>query len=274
MQLVFTRRDLLNDDLDGSVLGVEFERIWREQHRAIAKRALVTAGVDDRVPFVLQSDGAIDRELSELFRIYAGQTSGRTTMASYGHHAIRFVRWIAGRGLTIASVTPAHLADYRRLRNGSGIESGSWNSEAAAIKSLFDAASITKVRSDNPCKFPTLVWYNGGARIEPKAPDFVTLSQFERFRDEGLGVGCYGLRNVAFANLLLTSGMRLDEANEYRIEWFPTLDVVRNAAGRSIPHQITAEAAKGHRPRKVRISKAALDSMRMYCRSACKIDPV
>lgn len=264
MDLIFTRKELLDVDLDPSILGPGCEEAWCNSLRVIAKRALVTAGATDRVPFILCNDGTIDTKLAELFRTFTGQTYGRTTMASYGPHAMRLVRYLAERGLELSSVRPADLAAYRRLRNASGIEAVSWNSEAAALKSFFDAAVLLDIRPDNPCTFPTLVWYNKGGAVDRKAPDFITLADFQRFRDEGLANGRYGLRNAAFANLLLTSGMRLDEGNEYRIEWLPSLTAVRASPGESIKHTITPDAAKGHKGRAVRISKAAYDSMRIY----------
>lgn len=264
MDLIFTRKELLDVPLEEEVLGAPYEQLWHEQLASLSKRALVTAGVNERVPFVLASDGTVDVDLAELFRTFAGQTAGRTTMFSYAQHAIRLVRYLTELSSSIANVRPAQLATYRRLRNASGIEPLSWNSEAAALKSFFDAAVLLELRPDNPCNFPTLIWYNKGAHVEAKEPDFITLAQFQCFRDEGLAFGRYGLRNVAFANLLLTSGMRLDEGNEYLAEWLPDVNVLESAPGQSLKHTITAEAAKGHRSRSVRVSKAAYDSMRMY----------
>lgn len=264
MDLIFTRKALLDARLDEDVLGTPYETFWDERLSSISKRALVTAGVDDRVPFVLASDGTIDLGLAELFRMFAGQTSGRTTMLSYAQHAIRFLRYLAELGANVANVSPSQLATYRRTRNMSGIEPLSWNSEAAALKSLFDAAVLLDLRPDNPCEFPTLIWYNKGARVDPKEPDFITLAEFQRFRDDGLAFGRYGLRNVAFANLMLTSGMRLDEGNEYLAEWLPKVSVLEGTPGKSYKHKITAEAAKGHRSRTIPIPKSAYDSMRIY----------
>lgn len=264
MDLIFTRKELLDARLDVEILGAPYEALWHERLSSLSKRALITAGVNDRVPFVLAADGSVDVDLADLFRTFSGQTSGRTTMFSYAQHAIRLVRYLTELGSSVANVGPAQLATYRRMRNASGIEPISWNSEAAALKSLFDAAVLLGLRRDNPCNFPTLIWYNKGAQAEAKEPDFITLAQFQRFRDEGLAFGRYGLRNVAFSNLLLTSGMRLDEGNEYLSEWLPDARVLERAPGQSLKHIITAEAAKGHRSRSVRVSKAAYDSMRMY----------
>lgn len=264
MDLIFARKELLDASLDPDVLGASYEEQWQDNLRALAKRALVTAGVNERVPFVLEADGTVDLGLAELFRTFAGQTSGRTTMSSYAHHAMRLIRYASQQGLSIAEIRPAHLTSYRRIRNASGIEPISWNSEAAALKSFFDAAVLLEIRPDNPCNFPTLVWYNKGAQVDPKEPDFITLADFQTFRDMGLAYGRYGLRNVAFANLLLTSGMRLDEGNEYLASWLPDPDLVTNAPGHSLRHKVTPNAAKGHKARFVRITKTAFDDMRMY----------
>lgn len=184
-------------------------------------------------------------------------------MQTYGSHAFRLIATLAAQGKAVSGVTAADLNDYKRARCAE-VEPRSWNSEAAALKSFFDAAVLAGLRSDNPCHHPALFWYIKGAAVEPDEPDFLTLAQFERFRDEGLGWGRYGLRNVAFANMLLTSGMRLSEGNDYQRVWLPPLDVVEKAKGNSLVHKVRATSAKGHRERKVRISKRAYQSMRFY----------
>lgn len=228
VDLVFTRSELLDVNLPEEVLGKRFEDAWRSTFRAAAKRALVTAGVDDRVSFILAADGTIDSDLTSVLRTFSGQTSGRTTMSSYGLHAVRLIRFLSEQGIGLESVKPADLARYKRFRMGSGIEPISWNSEASALKSFFDAVILEGIRPDNPCSSPVLVWYNRGAQSSRQEPDFITLKQFERFRDEGLAFGRYGLRNIAFANFLLTTAARLDEGNDYGIAELPDLQAVRD----------------------------------------------
>jgi site-specific recombinase XerD len=264
VDLVFTRFELLDLDLPEHVLGKRFDDAWRSTFRATARRALVTAGVDDRVPFILANDGTIDTYLTGVLRTFSGQTSGRTTMSSYGRHAVRLIRFLSEQGLDFESVKSTDLARYKRVRMGSGIEPISWNSEASALKSLFDAVILEGYRTDNPCSSPALAGYNRGAQSSREDPDLITLKQFERFRDVGLAFGRYGLRNVAFANFLLTTAARLTEGNEYRIAQLPTRQAVRDTPSRSISYDVSPNAAKGYKGRQVRISKTAVDSMRLY----------
>lgn len=277
MDFLYVKRDLLDQDLEPEICGPGFEAAWQDRLRLAARRALTVEGVNDRVPFVLQADGSLDEELSTLFRLWAGQVPGRTTMESYGRHAFRLLKTMHSQGIDLRSVTVNYLANYRRIREATEIQRKpvddgsrrtrkpiSWNSEASALKSFFDAVVLAEIRSDNPCDHKALKWYNAGASVTPEEPDFITLAEFEHFRDEGLAFGRYGLRNVAFANMLLTSGMRLDEGNDYTMARLPSLDVVQRAKGNSIRHRVAAEAAKGYRARSVRISKNAYHSMRTY----------
>lgn len=276
MDLGFVKSELLAAELADEICGADLEALWSSQLRAAGNRALAVEAVTNRTPFVIRSDGSIDEELSMILRRFADQVPGRTTMETYARHAFRLLLTMARDGMDLRTVSFTYLADYRRIRNAAEIrrkDAGgksrrrkpiSWNAEASALKSFFDAVVVSGIRLDNPCQHKSLNWHIGGAMAAPEEPDFVTLADFERFRDEGLAAGTYGLRNVAFANLLLTSGMRLSEANDYKAAQLPSLEEARMGRGRSTPHRVSRHSAKGSRSRWVRITKGTFESMRSY----------
>ena len=264
MEFFFTRAGLLLENIDSDIIGAPFEEVWRGELREVCRKTFVAIGVDDRAPFILRSDLSYDRVGSELFRTQAGQVTGRTTMEGYGRHGFRFLRWIAGRSGGLRAVDVRSVAAYRKQRLAQGVTPRAWNTEAAAVKSLLDAAVVTGTISSNPCAHPNLAWYHHGAEAAPKAPNFVTLAQFKRFRDGGLGTGVYGLRNIAFANMLLTSGMRIAEGNHYPEALLCEAVIARTPGRRSVPHLVPASVAKGGKLRKTIISRAAVDSMLQY----------
>ena len=206
---------------------------------------------------------------SAILRTMATQKGGRTTMATYGPHAFRFLADMFGSGVRIEDVTPNHLLQYKARRkspvDGRAIKPRSWNSEAAALKAMFDAVVLLGIRPDNPCNHPNLGWLDGGASVEPDEPKFITLEQFRRFRDHGLMVRTRSpLRNAAYAETLLTSGMRLYESNRFPRTAMP--DQPQANAGRAFTYGVPAPDGKGHRARDVPIGVSAYRRMRDYDR--------
>ena len=254
---------MLESALDHRGCPAALEQAWHTSLRESAQRALTILGVTDRVPFVIRSTGEVDQQTSDLLLLFSGEIPGRTSMESYGRHVFRLLQTIRQEGATIESVTKRQLADYKRRRNAEGLKPLSWNAEASALKSFFDMVkNLAELRQDNPCDQKN--WYHSGASMTADEPDFITLAQFEKFRDEGLAFGPYGLRNVAFANMLLTSAMRLNEGNSFIKDQLLTPEAVNRIRGKSIKYKVDRSSAKGSKERFVRISKSAYLSMRVY----------
>lgn len=261
--LFYVRRNKLESALNTLGCPEPLEQAWHTSLRESAQRALTVLGVTDRVPFVIRPDGEIDEATSNLLLLFSGEIPGRTTMESYGRHVFRLLQTIRQEGATIGSVTRKQMSDYKRRRNAEGIKPASWNAEASALKSFFDVVvDLAELREDNPCEQRN--WSHVGASVAANEPDFITLAQFEQFRDQGLAFGPYALRNVAFSNMLLTSAMRLNEGNSFLKDELLTPEAVNRAKGRSIKYKVPPSSAKGSKERWVRISKSAYQSMRVY----------
>jgi hypothetical protein len=206
MRLKFSEPDLLDVRLPDTVMPPELEAFWQQTAAPLARKLYARTGVTARTPFMLEDAFALHDLGSAILRTMATQKGGRTTMATYGPHAFRFLADMFGHGGRIEDFTPNHLLQYNARRKspvyGRAIKPRSWNSEAAALKAMFDAVVLLGIRPDNPCNHPNLGWLDGGASVEPDEPKFITLAQFRRFRDHGLRVRTRSpLRNAAYAEL-------------------------------------------------------------------------
>jgi len=104
---------------------------------------------------------------------------------------------------------------------------------------------------------------------------FVGLDHFFAFRDVRLRGrqfdGCedpawsgrHGERNALFAELLVTTGLRLEEAASLLIVELPVADRIRSAA-KSIPFRLPASIAKGGRSREIRLPARLLHRLADY----------
>jgi site-specific recombinase XerD len=104
---------------------------------------------------------------------------------------------------------------------------------------------------------------------------FVGLDHFLSFRDVGLRGwqldGCedaawsgrHGERNALFAELLVTTGLRLEEAASLLIVELPVADRIRPAP-RSFPFRLPASIAKGGRSREIRLPARLLHRLADY----------
>ncbi|QQP89458.1 tyrosine-type recombinase/integrase [Skermanella rosea] len=275
MEIVFTRRNMLEKDLDPEILGHDFETIWQTQLRPIALRTLDARGIDDRVPFILDDRLSCDETLSGVMLELSSLIAGRTTMESYARHAFRFLRYLQRRSKTLSELDNTTLSDYKRYRlKTDGIEERSWNAEAAALKRFFDACVLREILPRNPVNMPLFAWAIRSAAAAPERAKFITLAQFKKFRDEGLARGRYGSRNIAYADLLLTTGLRLDEGNGFRDSDIPKpAAAMPPSTGKGFNHRVRPEVAKGSKGRKVRISPKCENSLLFY-RDLLRVDQV
>ncbi len=268
LDLVFTRSALLDRDLPDEVLGADFEKAWRDGLRDVSKLALARVGVTDDVAFMIDGSAEYQQEVSGALRTMSGLVSSSTSRQTYARHAGRFADWAVYERHPLGRIPPSALLAYKRRRlEITGVQDTSWNVEAAAIRKFLEAVALEEgdLSMSSSVTHPSLNWVEKSAGARPgEGPKFITGRQFRRFRDEGLLRSNYPLRNVAFSELLLSSGMRRSEGNAFRTDWLPSREKIESTPGNSLRHQVRRETAKGRKARWTRISKRALDSMLQY----------
>lgn len=271
MRLTYADPSLLDKRLDEDVMPEALESFWHDHVQPIAVRMYRSIGVTKRLPFVLDENTNppdIHHQSSLILRKMTEQVPGRTTMVTYAPHVLRFLITLIDDGKDFTEIDANYLSQYRARRLATETPTGgelshiSWNSEAAALKTMFDAAVIAGLRSDNPAQSPILRWKVKGASVAPPEPKFVTLEKFRKFRDDGLMQTRSPLRNAAFAEMLLTSGMRL-----YEGAMVPALAMPKKIdakGGRAFTYAVPAPDGKGHRARNVPVGIPAYDRVMAY----------
>jgi site-specific recombinase XerD len=218
--------------------GAGAKNITLQEHRAVD-------GLDHHVPMILRDgriyNGDLDRFLLDL---PLNGVRSRHSLRAYGYDVMVWVRfleqacdkgvWEAERG----DVTAFHRA-RRREEVGARISAASWNRSVAALEKLYRWAEVEGVVVASPFVHRH-VWRRGHAsqRIQVVARNesyeraakrsdvrFVSLDDYRVFRDVGIrslapsgGARAEardrnGARNALFADLLVTTGLRLEEAS-------------------------------------------------------------
>lgn len=231
---------------------------------------LQRAGIPDGFPFIVADNGEYDSGLNRVLRL----------MPSYGVRSVRSVHTYAdvyvavdrflheqrdGRTLWEATRDDfAVLYSCRRLDTATRQGKATWNLWVAALDKLYQIGEDEGLVASNP--FPRRIsvarGHSGPALVErnlayepnggERPVKYLSLEQYRLWRS----VGVLGTtvpfsrlreRNAAFVNLLLTTGLRLQEAASLL-----GVEVVGEAVG---PHRLDlgAAAAKGGRTRRVTI---------------------
>jgi site-specific recombinase XerD len=281
---------------DGSALRepVSVEGVPADFSEALSEAA-ERVGVADGMPFFLDRDGSYLHELNRFFR--ACPTMGvrsRHSLRAYAHDILIWMRFLeerrGGKQLWHADhndVIAFHHA--RRLSNAPfRISASSWNRAIAAIDKLYRWAFEEGLIASSPFRYDLSFRYGHG-RGAPKVVEgnrareraarphdmqFVDLGRFLAFRNIGLRGrlpdgsedpawrGRNGERNAVFAELLVTTGMRLGEAGSLIIDELPNLNP---DSPRILPFELPGAITKGERPRRIRLPRRVLKLIEDYC---------
>lgn len=241
------------------------------------------------MPFLIGDDGYPVRELNDFFRdLPVTGCRSPETWRAYALDVFRFIRYLS----TAEDVAPFnarvdHVERYRQLRlhGRNPVRPSTWNRELTALQRFYGWAVRCGHASEVPFRFGDAVGrYPKGsrvprnharARVGDVAPiRHLSVEQFVFFRDIGLYgltpdgtrdptfAGEHALRNRLFADLLVTSGLRLREAAALTRPELPQRS--RTAAKLTI----AGPTAKGSETRDVLIPAAVLDRLHFYIRSA------
>jgi site-specific recombinase XerD len=262
---------------------------------AAAIAAAERAGVSDRMPFILDDDGSYDPDLNRFFR--ACPTMGvrsPNSLRAYGRDLVVWMRFLRERrdGKPVWRADREDVAAYHAARRRSApmhrISAASWNRAVAALEKFYAWALEEELIATSPFG-AGMGWrrIHGGRLVpvktmrarEPGARRgdlrFVSLDRFLAFRDVGLRgrdpdgredsawSGRHGERNVLFAELLVTTGLRLEEAASLLAIELPMPDRIATTQ-RSFSFRLPAAIAKGGRAREIRLPARLLRRLTEY----------
>jgi site-specific recombinase XerD len=262
---------------------------------AAAIAAAEKAGLSEGLPFILDDDGSYDIELNRFFR--ACPTMGvrsPNSLRAYGRDLVVWMRFLRERrdSKAVWQADRDDVAAYHAARRRSvpvhRISAASWNRGVAALEKFYAWALEEELITASPfgsgmgwrrIHRSRLVLVKTMRAREPGARRcdlrFVSLDHFLLFRDVGLRGrdpdGCedsawsgrHGERNALFAELLVTTGLRLEEAASLLATEMPTLDRVP-AKQRSLSFRLPAAITKGGRAREIRLPVRLLRRLADY----------
>lgn len=238
-------------------------------------------GLVEGTPFILGDGGGYDANLNRFFRACATMGVRSTnSLLAYARDLATWIRFLdERRGKSIWQADREDIAAYHAARRRSApthrISAASWNRAVAALEKFYAWATEEELISDSPFGSP-MGWrrIHGGRLVpvktvrarEPGARRgdlrFVSLDNFLIFRDVGLRGrhvdGCedpiwsgrHGERNALFAELLVTTGLRLEEAASLLAAELPSSEGIASAQ-RSIPFRLPEAIAKGSKAREI-----------------------
>ncbi|MFE2998034.1 tyrosine-type recombinase/integrase [Nocardia sp. NPDC059246] len=243
--------------------------------------------IPEGLPFILASDGSYHWVLNRFLR--ALPTLGVRSRRSWRAYARDLVTWerflLERRGRTLLTADRSDLEAFYAARRLSDppfqVSATTWNRSDAALEKFYQWALAVELLPIAPFG-PVQQRSSGGVsvvRAREKAARhgdvrFLSMPRYTGFREVGLR-GCQpsgaedpnfvnrcGSRNAVFADLCVTTGLRLTEVNSLLACELPVIDVSDGA--RSARFDLPAPVAKGGRGRVVYLPHRVLRQVRDY----------
>lgn len=263
--------------------------------RITVRERRTASGLDADVPVILFDGAVYDAGLDRfLLDLPLHGVRSRHSLRAYAYDIAVWLRFLDdARGATVWAVGREDVLAYHRARRRDDaafrISARSWNRAVAALDKLYRwgeeqgliaAAPFARrvvwrraAGGGRSCIASTNTAYERGAgRADIR---HLSLEAFRVFRDVGLrGLGADGLerpgardrngaRNALFAELLLVTGLRLEEAS--RLMAFEVLDLdAQGADGRQRWLRLPGPLTKGGRGRSVLIPDRLLTQITAY----------
>ncbi len=216
-------------------------------------------GLDAHVPLILRGDARYDPDLDRFFLdLPLSGIRSRHSLRAYAYDVAVWLRFLDACGKTVWAATRDDVDAYHRERRrddaGHRITAASWNRAVVSLDRLYRWGEQQGLIAEEPFS-RRAVWRpaqggrrgmiaarNGAYERVARRSDvrFVTMDDYRIFREVGLrglapdGTERFGardrngLRNALFADLLVTTGLRLEEASGLRY-------TLATSAGRSTP---------------------------------------
>ena len=245
------------------------------------------SGVTEGVPFFLDDEGQYHASLNAFLR--SCPTMGVRSTNSLKAYALDISIWerfLTERrgGKSLWRADRDDLAAFHAARRRSAarfrVSASTWNRSVASLQKLYDWAIEEGLADRSPFgRNVTFRPVHGTARwapvrsVQAREPAarrgnlrYLDLERYIQFRDIGLrgsdadggeaaGRGRHGERNALFAEILVTTGLRLQEAASLLVVEIPRLNRKGNdPKQRSMSLRIGAGTAKGNKSRDIRLS--------------------
>jgi len=256
--------------------------------------AVERTGLIHGMPFILMDDGSYDLDLNRFLR--ACPTMGArspNTWRSYARDILVWARFLSERrgGKTVWQADRHDVLAFHRARRLSDapyrISASSWNRSVAALEKLYRWAVEEEIITTSPFGYGFALRRAAGMRamvavttnrareraVRRHDTRYIDLGRYLLFRDVGLRGrlpdgfedpawrGRNGERNALFAELLVTTGLRLTEAGSLLLTELPH---PAEPGSRSVPFDLPGPIAKGGRPRRIRIPRRVLRMIADY----------
>jgi len=253
------------------------------------------AGLDAYVPIILCDGAPYDTHLDRFFLdLPLSGVRSRHSLRAYGYDVLIWLRFLAEAcGRSVWQADRQDVLAYHRARRRKDAEqrisAASWNRSVACLDRLYRWAAQEGLTAEVPFTHRT-VWRRGyGGRrahmaarnnayeqaARPSGVNFVTLDDYRLFRDVGLrgllpgglerpgARDRNGMRNSIFAELLVTTGLRLEEASFLLACELSALNS-HAASDRQAWLKLPDALTKGNRGRNVLVPRRLLEQIQAY----------
>ena len=222
-----------------------------------------SAGLAPGQPFLLRPDGAADADVLAFFASATYKLLSEQTQLSYAKDLRLVLSFLESQGRSWQTATSSDLLDFEYWRrrdpdNEHRVSGAKFSREIAACKKFFAWQHKRGVIASDPADEVAPAGGAGARSLRPRdvrpvRVKWLTPGAYRQWRDVGLAGrlpdgaadrawrGRNDGRNLAFANLLWSSGLRLREAGTLLVQELPAVD----SPGQFLRARVGAGVAKG-----------------------------
>lgn len=247
-------------------------------------------------PFIIADDGSYDCRLNAFFRALPGLgVPARNSWRAYGYDLLTWMRFLQSyRNKSIWEADRSDIDAYYALRvegpETSRMLPRSWNRAVMALDCFYKWARDMGYVSAPPFFYRYKAPFGDGRLSSPGTErnsalkkganrenvGFLTIAQYQQFRDVGIrGIDgtassdslprvLTGNRNHVFSELLVTTGLRLQESTYLCVNELPTRDTNQSVKAR--PMIVSSSLGKGGIERTVYVPNRVLRLIDEYAR--------
>ncbi len=222
-----------------------------------------SAGLAPGQPFLLRPDGAADADVLAFFASATYKLLSEQTQLSYAKDLRLVLSFLESQGRSWRTATSSDLLDFEYWRrrdpdNEHRVSGAKFSREIAACKKFFAWQHKRGVIASDPADEVAPAGGAGARSLRPRdvrpvRVKWLTPGAYRQWRDVGLAGrlpdgaadrawrGRNDGRNLAFADLLWSSGLRLREAGTLLVQELPAVD----SPGQFLRARVGAGVAKG-----------------------------